>query len=114
MRLGLNDVPKHSSPEEWAEILANAGYRAASFPVDYHAPVSVIDAYVKAARERDILIAEVGVWNSPNRPDEEGGKVCAGGMRGAVSAGGLCPGGVLCECVRRGGTDLVWLLCRKL
>ncbi len=72
MRLGLNDVPKHSSPEEWAEILANAGYRAASFPVDYHAPVSVIDAYVKAARERDILIAEVGVWNSPNRPDEEG------------------------------------------
>ena len=52
MRLGLNDVPKHSSPEEWAEILANAGYRAASFPVDYHAPVSVIDAYVKAARER--------------------------------------------------------------
>ena len=32
---------------------------------------SVIDAYVKAAAERDIMIAEVGVWNSPHHPDPE-------------------------------------------
>ena len=29
MRLGLNYVPVHSSPEEWAEILSSKGYRAA-------------------------------------------------------------------------------------
>lgn len=71
MRIGLNDIPAHSSPEEWAGILAEKGYQAATFPVDYHKPVHVIDAYVKAAKERDIMIAEVGVWNSPHHPDKE-------------------------------------------
>ena len=71
MRLGLNAVPAHRTPEEWADILAAKGYRAASFPVNYKASVSVIDAYVKAAHERDIMIAEVGVWNSPHHPAPE-------------------------------------------
>lgn len=70
MRLGVNTVPEHKTPEEWAEKLEGIGCRAASFPVDFRAPVSVIDAYVKAAKEHDILIAEVGVWNSPNDTDE--------------------------------------------
>ncbi len=68
MRLGINFVPAHESPEQWASILAEKGYRASVFPVNYKASVSVIDAYVKAARERDIRIAEVGVWNSPHHP----------------------------------------------
>ena len=54
MRFGLNAAPPHSSPEEWAEILTEKGYRAASFPVNYTAPVSLIDAYVKAAKEKGI------------------------------------------------------------
>ena len=69
MKLGLNFVPPHNSPEEWADILFSTGYQAVCFPVDYHAPVAVIDRYVSAARERGITIAEVGIWNSPHTPD---------------------------------------------
>lgn len=65
MRIGLNEIPEHTSPEEWADILAKKGYRAAVFPGNYRTPVHVLDAYVKAANSRDIMIAEVGVWTSP-------------------------------------------------
>lgn len=71
MRLGINFTPPHESPQQWGESLAKRGYRAVSFPVDYKTPVNIIDAYVKAARQWDLRIAEVGVWNSPNHPDQE-------------------------------------------
>lgn len=71
MRIGINFVPPHETPEQWGDILLEKGYRATVFPVDYKAPVNVIDGYVKAAADRDIRIAEVGVWNSPNHPDPE-------------------------------------------
>lgn len=71
MRIGLNFTPPHESPEQWAEILEDCGFRAASFPVDYRAPVGLIDAYTKAAREHDIRIAEVGVWDSPHLSDPQ-------------------------------------------
>lgn len=69
MRLGLNHVLKHSSPTEWAEKMRARGLTAASFPVNCTAPDHLIDAYQKAAKDYDILIAEVGVWNSPLHPD---------------------------------------------
>ena len=69
MRIGINYVKPHQTPEEWAEILSKKGYRASVFPVDYREPVSKIDAYVRAAEERDIMIAEVGVWKSPHLTD---------------------------------------------
>ena len=71
MRLGINHVPEHRTPEEWGDILVAEGYRASTFPVDFQAKQSTIDAYVKAAKDRDILIAEVGVWCSPFAPDRE-------------------------------------------
>lgn len=37
--------------------------------MDYRAPINLIDAYVKTAQDRDIRIAEVGVWDSPHLPD---------------------------------------------
>lgn len=74
MRIGINFTPPHDSPDQWAEILVDRGFRATSFPVDYQAPVSLIDAYVKAARDHDIRIAEVGVWNSPHFPDPDQAK----------------------------------------
>ncbi len=74
MRLGINFTPYHTSPEEWAEIISKAGYRASCFPTNYKAPVSLIDRYVKAAKDNDILIAEVGVWNSPFSSDPEKAK----------------------------------------
>lgn len=69
MRLGTNYIPAHSSPTEWAEILSKKGYEAVCFPVNYEAPVNLIDAYVKAAKDYDLRIAEVGVWNSPHGKD---------------------------------------------
>ncbi len=74
MRLGINFTPHHTSPEEWADILATKGYRASCFPVNHKAPVSLIDRYVKAAADRDIRIAEVGVWNTPFSTDPEAAK----------------------------------------
>ena len=71
MRIGIQYVLPHSSPEEWAEETANMGFRAAVFPIDYTAPVSLIDNYVKAAEASDILIAEVGVWASPFSTDKK-------------------------------------------
>ncbi len=71
MRIGTNAVFEHRSPEEWADTLADMGFRAAAFPVDYTAPVQLIDQYVQAAKDRDILLAEVGVWGSPFQPDEK-------------------------------------------
>ncbi|NLW12793.1 MAG: sugar phosphate isomerase/epimerase [Clostridiaceae bacterium] len=69
MRIGINHVPSHSDPEEWADILVKEGYRATVFPVNYLAKDSVIGAYVKAAKERDILLAEIGIWDSPFQKD---------------------------------------------
>lgn len=74
MRLGINFTPKHRTPEEWGDILVAEGFSAASFPTDYRAKQSLIDAYVKAAQERDIRIAEVGIWDSPFSPDREKAK----------------------------------------
>lgn len=69
MRLGINYVIPHETPEQWADILSEKGYRASTFPVDYRASAGTIDAYKKAADEHNIIIAEVGVWNSPNHPN---------------------------------------------
>ena len=52
LRLGMNHTVAHETPEEWASFLADHGFRAASFPADYTAPVHLIDAYVKEAAAR--------------------------------------------------------------
>lgn len=87
MRLGLNFTPPHETPEEWADILIERGYRAASFPVNYKAPAHVIDAYVKAAAERDIMIAEVGGMEFAPSPGSGAGGSCQGSLSGAAPAG---------------------------
>ena len=71
MRLGIQFTLPHTSPEQWVDEIREMGFRAAVFPVDYTAPVSLIDAYVDAAKAGDIEIAEVGVWNTPFTPDEK-------------------------------------------
>ena len=58
-------------PETWVAEARRMGYRAVYFPVDYRAPVTTIDAYVEAAKEADLKIAEVGVWNNTLDPDPQ-------------------------------------------
>ncbi len=69
MRLGVNTTFPHRDPEDWAKQLAAEGYRASRFPVSYHTDLKLVDEYLAAAKEYDLLIAEVGVWNSVHDSD---------------------------------------------
>ena len=109
MRIGLNWRPPHETPEEWAQILQNMGFRAASLPVDYTASPEKIEAYVKAAQNHDIVLAEVGIWaHVHSRDPEEREKARAksfGQLRLADELGIPC-------CVNiSGSTGPVWCGC---
>ncbi|MEI7527245.1 MAG: TIM barrel protein, partial [Mariniphaga sp.] len=65
MRLGGPVTTKYDNPEEWVAALQELGYRAAYCPVDNNAGESTIAAYAKAAKQANIVIAEVGAWNNP-------------------------------------------------
>ena len=65
MRLGISYTLKSKGAEDWAEKTAALGCRATSFPLDYHASLKEVEAYMKAAKDRDIVIAEVGAWSNP-------------------------------------------------
>ena len=64
MRIGLSSALEHETPEQWAEQMKELGCRAVVFPVDYTAPDHVIADYAEAARNNDLLIAEVGIWKN--------------------------------------------------
>lgn len=70
MRFGGNLCDKWSSPGQWAEMNVQACYTGVYFPLDYTAKTSEIDAYVNAAKECDLVICEIGVWNNLLYPDE--------------------------------------------
>lgn len=69
MRLGISYQFAHKTPEEWGKKHREAGLGAVVFPVDWTADVKTIDAYALAAKENDLVIAEVGIWNNPLDPD---------------------------------------------
>lgn len=70
LRIGVPLFEKYDSPEAWIQILQKLGCRAAYCPVGLDADISTIKAYEKAAKQADILIAEVGAWSNPLSPDE--------------------------------------------
>lgn len=70
MRLGGPVFPRDLGPEEWAAAARARGYRAANCPVQADADDATVAAYARAAREADIVIAEVGAWSNPIHPDE--------------------------------------------
>lgn len=69
MRLGGHIFAEFNSPEQWVMAVKAEGYSAAYCPVQNDASLDVIRAYERAAVEADIVIAEVGVWNSPLGPN---------------------------------------------
>lgn len=70
LRLGVPLFEKYDSPGSWIQILQKLGCRAAYYPVGLDADISTIKAYEKAAKQADIVIAEVGAWSNPLSPDE--------------------------------------------
>ncbi len=70
MRLGGPLFGDVSTPELWVAAVQKHGYRAAYCPVDAKADAATVRAYAKAAKDADIVIAEVGAWSNPLSADK--------------------------------------------
>ena len=94
MRLGTSSPLAHSSVEEWAKNQAALGCRSLVFPLSANDPEEKIDEYVKAARENDLLIAEVGIWRNALSLDPEDRKAqrdyCVAQLKLADRIGARC------------------------
>ncbi len=64
VRFGGPLFRKYESPKEWVEAVKQKNYRAAYCPVKIGATLEEIRKYEAAAKEADIVIAEVGVWKN--------------------------------------------------
>lgn len=71
MRLGISTSLSNLSPREWGKTLKAAGLKSVVFPLDSSAPESLIEEYVEAASENDLMIAEVGIWKNAIARDEK-------------------------------------------
>ena len=71
MRFGGNIFEKWTTPDEWAQANVNAGYGGVYFPLDSNAKTGDIDAFVQAAKEHDLVICEIGIWNNLLDPDRK-------------------------------------------
>ena len=65
MRLSAPISERTTDPESWVQAVRKAGYRAANAPLEPDADDATVEAYRRAARDSDIVIAEVGAWSNP-------------------------------------------------
>lgn len=65
MRLGGPLFTTWETPDEWAAAVRAAGYRAAYCPLPPHADDTTVAAFVTAAADHDVVLAEVGAWSNP-------------------------------------------------
>ena len=71
VRLGGTTFEKYEDPAGWVAALKKLGYSAAYCPVGANAGDDVVKAYERAAKDANIIIAEVGAWSNPISPDEK-------------------------------------------
>ena len=71
MRLGGPIFAKHETLDQWIDAVRALGYRAAFCLVELDTSDDSIRAYSAAAREVDIVIAEVGAWSNLLSQDRE-------------------------------------------
>jgi sugar phosphate isomerase/epimerase len=94
MRLGGPIFTQVSSAEEWAAAVRQAGYGAAYCPLPPEADDKTCQAYAEAAREADIVVAEVGAWSNPMGPDPDvrraAFETCVRGLALAERVGARC------------------------
>lgn len=71
MRLGASVFYKGIDPEQYALAHVEKGYGAAIVPgwISMEKPKE-LQAFKKAMKKHDIVIAEVGIWNNPLHPDK--------------------------------------------
>jgi len=94
MRLGISSKEGCEDPVAWAKRLRKIGCGCVVFPVDYTQGEAMIEKYVKAIKEEDLVIAEVGVWKNVLALDEQEQKkareYCRGQLRLADKIGANC------------------------
>jgi len=71
MRLGGAVFKPYANADEWAQLICDKGYSAAMCPIDYTADDETIEAYKSAAKNHNIVIGEVGIWNNTLDPDPQ-------------------------------------------
>ena len=71
IRLGGPVFEKYQDPAGWIAAVKKLGYSAAYCPVGADASDDIVKAYEQAAKEANIIIAEVGAWSNPISPDEK-------------------------------------------
>jgi sugar phosphate isomerase/epimerase len=64
MRIGGAVESPYQNPEDRLKLVIELGYRAVLAPMDHQASKEEKEAYLKCARENDLLIGEVGVWRN--------------------------------------------------
>jgi len=70
MRIGGGIEKPYSNPEEWYKLVSELGYRAVLAPIDYRASREEKQAYLKCARDHDLIIGEGGAWVNAIATDE--------------------------------------------
>jgi sugar phosphate isomerase/epimerase len=71
VRLGCPLRQTWDSPEGWIATLREHGFRAAYWPLGEDADAATVRAYADAAHAADVVIAEIGAWQSnPISPDD--------------------------------------------
>ncbi len=70
MRLGGPVFEDCSDPYAWVAALKNRGYTAAVCPLEDASDPDRVAAFRKAARDMDVVIAEVGAWSNPLSPNK--------------------------------------------
>ncbi len=105
MRLGGPVFAKADTPELWVAAVRAAGYRAAYCPVTLDASEETINAYAAAARQADIVIAEVGAWSNPLGSDPVAAKAaldqCKASLALADRIGARCCVNIAGSCGRK-------------
>jgi sugar phosphate isomerase/epimerase len=71
LRLGGQVFLEQKNPESWSIALKQAGFSATTCPINGDDDISELDDYLKAARDNNIIISEVGAWSNPISTNEE-------------------------------------------
>jgi sugar phosphate isomerase/epimerase len=74
IRLGGPVWGDFKDPVEWAKAVKSKGYSAALCPVSVGTDEQTIKSFEKAAKDANIIIAEVGAWSNPISSNEEARK----------------------------------------
>jgi len=94
MRLGAPLYDDTATPEAWIAALKRRQFRAAYCPLGVDASQTIREEYAQAAREADVVIAEVGAWCNPLSPNTEeaasGFALCVDSLRLADEIGARC------------------------